>query len=194
MSSRANQQMTSEEQYLLDELTRTVRHEYLGGTTYAMSGGSAHHNLIAGNLYVAFRQHYRTQGCRVFQESMKVRISWDAHPYYYYPDVMLCCDEKDRGDEYFCERPCVLVEVPSDSTSRTDRVEKLRAYQQLPSLHHYLIVSQQAMLVTLHSRSNGWQPQNLLSANDLVSLDCGPAHTPISISLATIYESVLDNS
>jgi len=193
MPLSASNQMTGEEQYLLDELTRTIRHEYLGGTAYAMSGGSAHHNLIAGNLYVALRQHYKPQGCRVFQENMKVRITWDSHPYYYYPDVMLCCDPKDKGDEYFCERPCVLVEVLSDSTSRTDRVEKLRAYQQLPSLHHYLIVSQQAMFVTLHSRGNDWQPAIFTAVEDLITLDCGAAHSPISISLATIYESVLDN-
>jgi Uma2 family endonuclease len=183
--------LASEEVYLLEELSRAVRHEYLGGVAYAMSEASAHHNLIAGNLYVALRQHYKPLGCRVFQESMKVRIPWGDQPYYYYPDGMVCCEENDRGDEYDCERPCILIEVLSDSTARIDRVEKLQAYQQLPSLRHYIIVSQQTSHVIWHQRALQWKGEFITDAKRAITLDCGDSHPAITLDLATIYDGVL---
>lgn len=179
------------EDYLQDERSRKIRHEYVEGHIYAMAGGSAHHNLIAGNLYIALRVHHRGTACRVFQENLLVKINWLAKPISYYPDVMVCCDATDNKDEYYCERPCLLVEVLSDSTARIDRNEKMRAYTQIPSLRAYLIVSQQAMHVTLHCRDGNWAPVLLTGRDDTVSLDCGPGHAPLSLTLAQIYESVL---
>lgn len=179
------------ESYLQDERSRKIRHEYVAGHVYAMAGASAHHNLIAGNIYVALRLHYRGTPCRVFQENLLVKINWLDRTASYYPDVMVCCDATDNKDEYYCERPCVLVEVLSDSTARVDRNEKLRAYMQIPSLHAYLIVSQQAMHVTLHLRIGNWEPVILARPEDSVTLDCGPEHEALSLTLAQIYESIL---
>lgn len=178
------------EQYLQDERSRAVRHEYVAGHVYAMAGGSAHHNLITGNLYVALRLHYRDSPCRVFQENLLVRIQWLNRIASYYPDVMVCCDPADSADAYYCERPCLLAEVLSDSTARTDRHEKLRAYTHIPSLHAYLIVAQQAMHVTLHRRATEWEPEVLTRADETVTLDCGVPHAPLQMTLAQIYDSV----
>ena len=38
------------EQYLELEQTNEIRHEYLGGQVFAMSGSSKKHNLITGNI------------------------------------------------------------------------------------------------------------------------------------------------
>lgn len=179
------------EQYLQDERSRTVRHEYVAGHIYAMAGASKQHNEIAGNLYLALRQHFRGQGCRIFAENVLVKINWLPKPVSYYPDVMVCCDPEDRASEYYCERPCLLVEVLSDSTARVDQQEKLRAYMQIPSLHAYLIVAQQAMHVTLFRRDSNWEPLILSSADESVTLDCGTGHAPLTLTLAQIYESVL---
>ncbi|MGQ0618644.1 MAG: Uma2 family endonuclease [Panacagrimonas sp.] len=179
------------EQYLQDERSRTVRHEYVAGHIYAMAGASKQHNEIAGNLYVALRMHYRSTACRIFQENLLVKIHWLNRTASYYPDVMVCCDTTDNKDEYYCERPCLLVEVLSDTTARTDRNEKLRAYMQIPSLHAYLIVSQQALHVTLYRRDSNWEPVILTEIEETLTLDCGPGHAPLTLSLGQIYESVL---
>ena len=52
---------------------------------------------------------------------------------FYYPDLLLSCDPTDR-ETYYRSRPCLLVEVLSDSTARIDSREKLFAYQTIPSL------------------------------------------------------------
>jgi Uma2 family endonuclease len=53
--------------------------------------------------------------------------------------------------------PVLLVEVTSDSTEDYDRGEKLRHYQQLPSVREVLFVSHREPRVTLHRREHtGW--------------------------------------
>jgi Uma2 family endonuclease len=71
----------------------------------------------------------------------------------YSADVQLVCDPSDRHERY-TERPCVVVEVLSDSTARTDHGEKLRAYQSIPALRAYLIVSQRELRVVRYWRSD----------------------------------------
>lgn len=181
----------SVEQYLQDERSREVRHEYVAGHVYAMTGASKQHNEIALNVTFAARRHFREAGCKVYAENVLVKIVWLAKPALYYTDVMVCCDPDDKADEYYCERPCLLVEVLSDSTARTDRNEKLRAYMQIPSLHAYLIVSQQAVHVTLYRRDSNWEPVILTAVEETLTLDCGPGHAPLMLSLGQIYESVL---
>lgn len=179
------------DQYLEDERSRQIRHEYVAGHIYAMSGASKHHNDITLNIAFAARTHCRGQGCRIFAENVLVKLNWLPKPVSYYPDVMVCCDPEDKANEYYCERPCLLVEVLSDSTARIDQQEKLRAYTQIPSLHAYLIVAQQAMHVTLHRRDSSWEPLILTQPADSVTLDCGAGHGPLTLTLAQIYESVL---
>lgn len=191
MSKQANPQPVTPEQYLADELLREVRHEYLGGYVYAMSGASGHHNVISGNLYIALTQHYRPQGCRVYQEGMKAKLNWGGHTYFYYPDVMLCCDAKDDPAEYFCTSPCLLVEVLSSATARYDRQEKFHAYRQIASLQTYVLVDQKHMHLTLHRRANDWQAEIFTEPTDAIQLGCGPEHPALTMTLAQIYETVL---
>ncbi|NEN93794.1 MAG: Uma2 family endonuclease, partial [Okeania sp. SIO3H1] len=39
--------------YLEGEKTSSIRHEYLGGQIFAMSGGSEENNRISGNIYAS---------------------------------------------------------------------------------------------------------------------------------------------
>lgn len=39
------------QEYLDGELVSDVRHEYIDGEVYAMSGGTRNHNRIAGNIF-----------------------------------------------------------------------------------------------------------------------------------------------
>lgn len=53
----------------------------------------------------------------------------------------------------------LVAEVASPSTARRDRDDKWRAYQALPSLQHYLLISQDQVLVEMFTRRDGsWQP------------------------------------
>lgn len=126
-------QFTSVGEYFEGEQLPEVRHEYIGGRVYAMSGGSEAHNILSGNLYVALREHFRGRPCRVFMADMKLRLNIAEDDIFYYPDLLVTCDSADDA-KYYKTMPTVLVEVLSPPTERLDRREKFLSYQRLPSL------------------------------------------------------------
>ncbi|MBA2617877.1 MAG: Uma2 family endonuclease, partial [Rubrobacter sp.] len=109
------------------EKTATVRHEYVAGEVYAMTGASRRHNRIAGNVYRRLADAAAGGPCRVYMETVKLRIE----DVFYYPDVMVACGP-EPDDPYYEDDPCLVVEVVSPSTETTDRREKLAAYKRIP--------------------------------------------------------------
>nr|WP_199296070.1 Uma2 family endonuclease [Trichocoleus sp. FACHB-591] len=88
--------------------------------------------MIAVNFATALRTHLRGKGCLTFASDTKVHI--EAINTYYYPDVIVTCDERDRAFNNFVCYPCLIVEVLSDTTKAFDRVDKFADYRQLESL------------------------------------------------------------
>lgn len=84
----------SVEEYLQLEQTSEIRHEYLGGQVFAMSGGSKEHNRITLNIASTVRSHLRGSSCSVFMADMKVSIELanQNKSIFYYPDVIVSCD------------------------------------------------------------------------------------------------------
>lgn len=145
----------SEEAYLAREEGSEVRHEYLAGEIYAMSGASARHNIICGNLFAALHRHLAGGPCRVFMSDVKVRVQVQEEVYYYYPDVMVACRPEDDAP-YHREQPCVLVEVMSEGTERIDRREKFFIYREIPALEEYVLIGQDKPEVIVYRRAEGW--------------------------------------
>ena len=176
----------TEEDYLAFELTADVRHEYVDGQIYAMAGANERHNRIVGNIFFHLRAAARGGQCGVFANDMKLKIT-QQHTYYY-PDVMLVCNIQDTG-EYFKQQPCFIAEVLSPSTTNTDRREKLLAYQKIPSLRYYLLVSADRISVEYFVRDTqgDWQTA-LLEADEALTVDCEDYHAVLR--LADIYEDV----
>src|SRR5438093_771069 len=145
----------SVEEYLEGEKDSPVRHEYVDGQVYAMAGASDRHNLIAGTLYSRLLDHLGGGLCQPFISDMKVLVDPVV---YYYPDVVVACDPPG-GDRYTRKQPRLIIEVTSRSTARTDRSEKLFAYQQVESLLEYVIVAQDRIEVDVYRRQSdgGWQ-------------------------------------
>ncbi len=123
------------EEYLASEELASVRHEYVSGRTFAMTGGSKRHNTISLNIAATMRNLLKGSGCKVFIADVKVRAN--AANSFYYPDVMVVCGTAGN-DEFYTESPTLIFEVLSKSTAGVDRREKLVAYQQIPSLQSYL--------------------------------------------------------
>ena len=124
----------SVEDYLEMEKTATVRHEYVAGEVYAMTGASRRHNRIAGNVYRRLADAAAGGPCRVYMETVKLRKD-----IFYYPEVMVACGSEPENP-YYEDAPCLVVEVVSPSTESTDRREKLAAYKRVPGLKAYLIL------------------------------------------------------
>jgi Uma2 family endonuclease len=128
------------EDYLKFEQDSPVKHEYRDGQAYAMAGATDAHVTIAGNFFALLRSHVRGGSCRVYIADMKAHV--EKVNTYYYPDVMVTCDERDRAFNLFKRYPCVIVEVLSDSTEAFDRGDKFSDYRHMDSLQEYVLISQ----------------------------------------------------
>ena len=177
--------MTVEEYFRFEE-DSPIRHEYVAGEVYAMSGATVRHNLIAGTIFGLLLDAERGGPCRVFMNDMRVEVADDR---YYYPDVAVICSPIAELD-VVARGPCVVVEVTSPGTARIDRGEKLEAYRRITTLRAYLIVDHRRRRVERHWRdatSGEWLREEI----------AGEAQTPVLIpcldvrlTLDTIYRRV----
>ena len=166
--------------YLAGELTSEVRHEYVDGLVYAMSGASVGHNRMVNRVRRVLTSATGDKHCEVFVLDIKVQIA--ATNSYYYPDVVLSC-EPVADDSYVIDAPCLIVEVTSPTTEATDRREKLRAYQTLPTLKDYWIVNPNEAAVECWQRTpQGWAVQ-YATTSDSLYVSCLQA----DITLQSLY-------
>ena len=129
-----------------------IRHEYINGELIAMPGASRAHNLITGNISGELRILLRGSRCETYANDMRVRTPTTTS--YFYPDVVVVCEEPRFEDDVFdiLLNPIILVEVLSPSTEVYDRREKFAHYRQLPSLQEYVLVAQDKVLVEHYRR------------------------------------------
>lgn len=155
MQPRIIKTFLSVDDYLAGELESQVRHEYVDGEIYAMVGASDRHGLITLNLAGTLSQRLPDR-CQVFTSDMKVRIRTAERTIFYYPDILVSCDPRDR-ESYYRQYPCLIAEVLSPHTARLDRFEKFLFYQQLDALEEYLLVSQDYRQVEVFRRADQWR-------------------------------------
>lgn len=150
IASHQEKYLTPEE-YLQMEEQSPIKHEYIDGYIYAMAGASDPHVTIALNLAILLRSHLRGSGCRVYISDMKTRI--ESLNRYYYPDVMVTCDERDQETSGYKKFPCLIVEVLSDSTEAFDRGDKFADYQEIATLQEYVLVNTKRQRVECFRRN-----------------------------------------
>lgn len=169
-------------EYLAGERDGQIRHEYVAGQVFAMTGGSVYHNRINGNIFALLKEKLCRRPCDVFISDMKVQTDQA----YYYPDVMVVCDPKDR-DPYSKTAPTVIVEVTSPTTRSTDEREKRLAYLSIATLQEYVLVEQDRPEARVLRRADtgSWE-QVGLGADDLMVLHS----LDIVIPMQSIYEGV----
>ena len=172
------------EDYLASEDGGDIRHEYIGGRRYAMTGASVRHNRIARNTLVALAAQLRGSPCKVFMSNVKLHLTIGGEGIFYYPDLMVCCDPADCADDYRT-RPSLIVEALSESTERIDRREKLLYYRQIDSVQACLILSQEDVKATLYRQESGWQAETFSDPGAVLDLSCAG----LKLALAAVYEN-----
>ena len=176
------QRMSVAEYMEMEERTQ-IRHEYVDGYVYALSGASSPHNLLTTNLCSLAWHGRATRACRIFTHAEKVYVA--ASNSIYYPDVVGSCDSTDGASGYL-ERPCFVIEVLSPSTAKIDRTEKRDDYLTIPSLDEYVLVDQSRMQVSVYRRKCSPWPEVLEAPDDVLKLTC----IGVGIALADIYEGI----
>lgn len=150
MIANPNYNYISPEQYLQGEETNPIKHEYREGEVYAMAGASNTHVVITGNVFAMLRNHLRGRGCQAYISDTKAHIK--SMDIYYYPDVIVSCDQRDKAFKNFLRYPCLIIEVLSPTTEAFDRGDKFADYRHLESLQEYMLVSQNRINVEVFSR------------------------------------------
>jgi len=184
MGLAAEKLMITPEDYLEGEKHSDVKHQYINGDVYAMSGTSDAHNGIALNLAGYLNTHLRATTCRVFMESVKARIQTVDNDQFFYPDIQVTCDETDN-ERYFKTQAKLIIEILSPSTERYDRAEKFYAYRQLESLQEYVLIAQDSHRVEVYRRRTQWELELYGEDQDfyLESVD-------LKINVADVYEQI----
>lgn len=176
----------SPEEYLKLEELSPLKHQYIRGEVYAMAGASDAHVTLCVNLVALLRNHVRGSGCRVYMSDMKARI--ESQNIYYYPDVMVTCDERDKAFESFKRFPRLIVEVLSNGTEGFDRGDKFADYQELETLQEYVLISQRRQRVECFRRNAEglWVLYSYTQGSEL-----HVASVDFRTSIDAIYEDVI---
>jgi Uma2 family endonuclease len=172
------------EEYFQWEEGQQLRHEYINGEVYAMSGGTINHSKIASNLNFILKSHLRSGGCQVLTSDARVNIVQSND--YVYPDLSVTCDDRDRNTSQYITYPCLVIEVLSPSTANYDRGDKFRMYRRNPSLQDYLLVDAEKIAIDLYrqNESGNWEIINY-QAEDAIKLQ--------SINLSCLIEDIYED-
>lgn len=171
----------SEEEYLAGEQASEIKHEYVDGQVYAMTGGTQNHARIMRNFLVAVSIHLKGKECEAFPSEVKVKTSEKS---FRYPDVMVVCEDTSENDLYK-ECPVILVEVLSSSTRQKDKTEKKLEYLNIPTLKEYVLIEQDFVDVEVLRRENGWRSDHYFLGDEVTF-----GSIEFTMSVEEIYERV----
>jgi len=181
-------QPMTEADYLAFERQSEVKHQFIDGEIYAMSGASEHHNLVVGNIIASVRPQIRGKKCKIYPSDMKVRTP--ATGSYTYPDVTVVCGESQFDDKQkdVLLNPTLIIEVLSPSTEGFDRGLKFQRYREIDSLQEYILIAQDSPHIErfLRQENGQWllsEVDGLDASLELTSIGC-------TLKLAEVYEQV----
>lgn len=188
MGHAATSQRPSAAEYLAWERAQPAKHEYHLGEVFAMAWGSPRHNFLSSAVGAELRSALRGEDCHVLSSDQ--RISAKEGERYVYADAVVVCGgvRLEAGTNDVLANPRIIVEVLSRSTEAYDRGQKWDAYQRLPSLSDYLLVSQTAGQIEHYQReSDGSWRYRLLESGGVVTLSNGA-----TLSIDAVYEGAFE--
>ena len=177
-------------EYLMLEAETGVKHEFVAGQVWAMSGGSREHALYSANVSALLSVKLRNKRCAV--HSSDLRIAVKSARLFTYADVTVLCGrvtlDPDDPTKQTVLNPKVVVEVLSPSTEDYDRGEKLGYYKSIASLEEVVFVAhdRREVEVVRRERDGSWSRHVAGDSDDveLASLGC-------SLPVVEIYRDPL---
>jgi Uma2 family endonuclease len=180
LTDKKEREWISVEEYLQGERVSDVKHEYIDGHVYAMSGASKNHERISGNVYRQLGNHLEGNPCEPFASDIKIKVGQA----FFYPDVTVVCEDT-AVDEYYVENPVIIVEVLSKSTRRMDETTKKLAYQAIPALKEYVLIEQDVVDVEGCRRREGWVSRHYFMGDEVTFEAVG-----LTLPVEAIYHRV----
>ena len=185
MGQAAEKLHFTREEYLEWEARQTERHEYVNGEIFLLAGARRGHAIIAGNIFAELHSQLKGKSCRPYMADMKLQI--DAADAFFYPDVMVTCDDRDARADTCLEHPSLIVEVLSDSSAAYDLGLKFEYYRLIPELEEYVVVEPDRQHIYLYRRNGEgeWRFRDILPGEPLTLSSVG-----CSLAWGEIFEGV----
>lgn len=184
IAERVHGPLWTVEQYLEMERQSPIRHEFIDGYVYAMSGGTRRHDHIARTVTRLLEDHLQGGPCQVYSMNMRVRLANERD--YVYADASVTCDPRDMADDLadYISHPRLVVEVLSDSTEKHDRGAKFDLYQGRVSLEEYVLIGMERIGVEVRQRDeHGDWPTTFYGPDDDILL----TSVNLSIPIGALY-------
>lgn len=181
--------LMTEAEYLEFEATSEIKHEFVAGKVFAMTGASWRHVIITQSTSAALYNQLVDKPCFTAANDLRVKVE-SKKVSFRYPDIMVICDEPDfvekRTDTI--KNPTAIVQVLSPATALTDHNEKLDEYIKIDSVQAYVLISQHEAKVQVYARQTAdeWrytQTNGLDGVVELTSIGC-------TLALSKLYEKV----
>jgi len=187
MSAVPEQYLTIDDYIALEE-SSGVKHEFLDGAAFAMTGASPAHNLMTFNVASILRPQLRGKSCRIYSSDLRLKV--EATGLYTYPDASVVCGPAQFADtpKNTITNPAVLIEILSPSTESYDRGKKSQHYRKIESLRAYLLIAQDSRHVELYVKEeqNRWVLAEFSQEDAVVPLDT----IGCAMTVKDIYEDV----
>jgi Uma2 family endonuclease len=153
------------------------RWEFIRGQPRLTVPVSIRHSIIKRNVTIALQAALASRGCEALVDGPQILTDEISA----IPDVVVTCTPLDLTTPVIAE-PVIIVEVISPSSEQNDTGLRWLAYRNIPSLRHYIVLSQNQRLVQVHSRAGDIWRERFLSAGAL-ELD----EPPVRLELDALY-------
>jgi Uma2 family endonuclease len=186
--AQASTPQMSPEAFLAWERAQAERHHYVRGEVFAMAGGSPRHSYLAARVIAALSQSLRGSLCDVHTSDLRLGLPGDE---FVYADAAVVCRPVALrpGTNDVVVNPAVVVEVLSKSTEAYDRGDKQAGYLALPSVRHFVLVSQRESRVEVYTRrDDGSFRFQVCETAALASLE----GIGVTLSVDELYEGAFD--
>ncbi len=160
------------------------RYEFDGFAPVGMTGGTANHNRIVFNVQAALMERLRGGPCEPLGPDAGLVTLGNAVRY---PDALVTCS-RFAGTALTIPGVVVVFEVVSLTSSRIDRLVKVREYAAVPSIRRYVIVESSTVGITVFERPDAqtaWSAATLTGDEILHLPEIGT-----EIPVAAFYERV----
>ena len=130
--------------------SRPGRYEFDGHEPVGMTGGTNNHGRIARNILVELHTRLRGTPCEVLGSDAGGVATHGNRVRY--PEASVTCTQMS-GKGHLVPDPVVVFEVTSPTSAHMDHAIKLREYHSVPSIRSYVVVEQEGVALTIHTRS-----------------------------------------
>jgi Uma2 family endonuclease len=172
MVQHAHHRFTFEDYVRLEE-DSDIKHEFLDGQVFAMSGGTPDHAGVTANVVRLLGNALDGKPCRVFSPDLRVRSKVTGLGTYADATVICGAIELDPEDpkRHTAINPKVIVEVLSPSTEDYDRGAKLGHYKTIGTVEEVVLIAHDRLEVEVvrRERDGSWS-RHIARANDVVQL------------------------